>query len=219
MITILHGDNYIASRNNLNQVTKAIKLDAKTTSLEELSQALESQSLFQDDQPIIIENLLSLPRSKNKQALVDIVLRNVDKAIYLWDKKTISAAVKKQFKTAKIQEFKLTKSIFKFLDAIKPNNQKQILTFLHLSTDTDPIELVFYLLHRRISQLIVALDAPSDLKGAPWQIGKLTSQAKGFTLNQLIKLHQKLTDIDYSIKTGQAALPMASQLDLLFLNI
>ena len=102
---------------------------------------------------------------------------------------------------------------------MKQNNQKQILTFLHLSTDTDPIELVFYLLHRRISQLIVALDAPSDLKGAPWQIGKLTSQAKGFTLNQLIKLHQKLTDIDYSIKTGQAALPMASQLDLLFLNI
>ena len=219
MITIFHGDNYVASRNFLNQVKNATKLDAKSIKLEDLTQALEGNNLFGDQKPVIIENLLTLPRSKTKQILIDIVINSHDKDVYLWDKKAITAAIKKQFKAAKIQEFKLTKFIFKFLDSIRPNNQKQILSFLHQSTDTDPAELVFYLLHRRISQLIVALDSPSDLKGAPWQIGKLKSQTKGFTLNQLVKFHQKLIDLDFSIKTGRAVIPLASQLDLLFLNI
>jgi len=78
--------------------------------------------------------------------------------------------------------------------------------------------LVFYFLSRRISQLIQAKDR-HDLKGAPWQIGKLKSQAKAFSLKQLINFHQKLIDIDFKIKSGQTDISLASQLDLLLLTI
>lgn len=219
MITILHGDNYLASRVVLNQVKKALKLDAKSILEADLTQALASTAMFSTGEPVIIENLLTLPRSKNKQKLIDIVLQSPDKQIYLWDKKAITPAVKKLFKNATVKEFKLTKYLYQFLDSIKPDNQINILKALHQSIKTDAVELVFYLLHRRISQLIQALDDPRELKGAPWQLGTLKNQAKLFTLSQLKKFHQKLLTIDYEIKTGQSVVPLASRLDLLFLNI
>jgi hypothetical protein len=219
MITIIHGDNYIASRLVLNQVNQAIKLDARSISEADLTQALQSTAMFSTDEAIIIENLLTLPRSKNKQKLIDIVLKASDKQIYLWDKKAITPATKKMFKNATIKEFKLTKFVYKFLDSIKPDNQQHILKLLHQTLEKDAVELTFYFLHRRISQLIQALDDPRELKGAPWQIGSLKSQAKLFSLAQLKNFHQKLLTIDYEIKTGQSPLPLASRLDLLFLNI
>ena len=175
--------------------------------------------MFDNQKPIVIENLLSLPRSKDKQVLIDIVLNNNDKDVYLWDKKTITPAVKKQFSNAKIQEFKAPKLVFKLLDLLKPKNPSNFLVLLHQTLGTEPTELVFYFLHRRVSQLIVALDSPRELKGAPWQVGKLKSQAKQFNLKQLLRLHQDLVKIDFKIKSGKAVLPLASQLDLLFLNL
>jgi hypothetical protein len=219
MITIIHGDNYIASRLVLNQVNQAIKLDARSISEGNLTQALESNSMFSTDEPIIIENLLTLFRSKNKQNLINIVLESNDKIIYLWDKKTVTPATKKMFKNATIKEFKLTKFVYKFLDSIKPDNQQNILKLLHQTLEKDAVELIFYFLHRRTSQLIQAIDDPKELKGAPWQIGSLKNQAKLFSLAQLRNFHQKLLTIDYEIKTGQSLLPLASRLDLLFLNI
>jgi hypothetical protein len=219
MITILHGDNYIASRTELNKVKKASKLNGKTITEADLTQALESNAMFSSEETVIIENLLTLPRSKNKQKLIDIVLKASDKQIYLWDKKAITPAVKKLFKNATIKEYKLTKFLYQFLDSIRPNNQTNILKLLHHTMESDAVELTFYLLHRRISQLIQALDDPRKLRGAPWQLGSLKNQAKLFSLVQLKNFHQKLLTIDYEIKTGQSPLPLASRLDLLFLNI
>lgn len=221
MITILHGDNYISSRKSLNEIKNAKKLDAQRISLEDLTQTLESNSLFvqKDKQSVIIENLLTLPQSKNKKNLIEIVIRSQEKPIYLWEKKTITSAVKKLFPKAKIQEFKAPKLVFKFLDSLNHQNQKQTLFFLHQTIKTEPIELVFYFLHRRVSQLIQALDNPKTLKGSPWQLDKIKTQAKQFTLKELLALHQKLLNIDYQIKIGQSILPLTSQLDLLFLNI
>ena len=218
MITIYHGDNFIDSRETLHQVKNALKLNAKKISQEDLTQALESNSLFQDDQPIIIENLLTLPRSKQKDSLIAILLKNQEKNIFLWEKKAITPTVKKQFSQAKIQEFKLQANVFKFLDSIQPSHNKTSLVLFHQTLTKDPAELVFYFLSRRISQLIQTKDN-SGLKGAPWQISKLKSQAKNFSINQLKNLHQKLINIDYSIKSGQTDIPLPTHLDLLLLNI
>lgn len=219
MITILHGDNYTASRNILNEVKNATKLDAKKITEEALVQALDSKALFEEDRPIVIENLLTLPRSKQKQTLIDIVINAQDKQIFMWDKKSITPSIKKQFPKATIKEFKLTKTIFQFLDSLRPNNQSNILRLLHQTISTDPAELVFYFLHRRVSQLIQALSDPKELKGAPWQLGKVKSQANQFKLDQLLNLHKSLVNIDFQIKSGQSVTPLASQLDLLFLNL
>jgi len=220
MITIFHGDNYVQSRQALNQSLSQLstskvesnRLDAQNLTEEALTQALESNPMFQIPKIFVIENLLALPRSKNKEQLIKIVLNNQNKSIYLWEKKTITPAVKKQFAKAVIKEFKLPASLFIFLDNLT-------LTNFHQALINNPAELIFYLLHRRVSQLIQALDDPGSLKGAPWQIGKLKTQAKKYSLDRLLDFHRQLLTLDEQAKTSQSILSLAGCLDLLLLEL
>ncbi|MEA3355680.1 MAG: hypothetical protein U9Q63_04340 [Patescibacteria group bacterium] len=223
MITIFHGDNFVLSRQVFNQKIKAfqgekIRLTGKKLEENTLVQNLESKSLFKNPRLIIIENLLTLPRSKNKDSLINIILKNQSAEIILWEKKSITPTVKKKFTKAIIKEFKLPAGIFKVLDSLKPGSGQITLKLFHDCLKKDAPELVFYMFHRRVSQLIQATE-PETLKGAPWQISRLKAQTKRFKLKNLLKLHQGLINIDFSIKTGQAALPLKSQLDLLLINI
>jgi len=231
MITILHGDNFVASRNALKHQIDLFKSPSPAANLgvkrfegnkleaATLTQILESTSLFGQDQLLVISNLLSLPQSQSKDQLIKILLNNQNQPICLWEKKTLSARLKKQFLKATIKEFKTPKIVFKFLDSLKPNNSQTSLKLLHQSYQKDAPELIFYLLARRLSQLIQAKDSTDVLKGAPWQIGKLKAQAKNFTLNQLLNLHQKLLQLDWQIKTGQTDLSLPCQLDLLLARL
>jgi len=214
MITIFHGDNYVLSRQALNQSLTQTpeRFAAKGLTEETLTQALESNSMFKDDKIFVIENLLTSPRSQLKEKLIKIVLNNADSEIYLWEKKPLTPAVKKQFSQAAIKEFKLPASLFNFLDDLT-------LKKFHQALINNPAELIFYLLHRRISQLIQALDDSGSLKGAPWQISKLKIQAKKYNLNQLINFHQKLLLLDEQAKTSQNILSLAGCLDLLLLEL
>lgn len=214
MITIFHGDNYVLSRQALNQalLQNPERFEAKQLTEEILTQALESNPLFQTPKLFVLENLLTLPNSKTKEQLIKIVLSNQAQTIYLWEKKTLTPALKKQFSKAFIKEFKLPASLFNFLDRLNLKN-------FHLALIDNPAELIFYLLHRRTSQLIQALDDPGSLKGAPWQLGKLKTQAKNYRLDQLINFHQKLLFLDQQVKTGQTSLSLAGYLDLLLTEL
>ncbi len=214
MITIFHGDNYVLSRQALNQSLTQTpeRFDAKHLTEETLTQALESNSMFKDDKIFVIENLLTSPRSQLKEKLIKIILNNAGQNIFLWEKKALSPAVKKQFAKAAIKEFKLPASLFNFLDNLTLKN-------FHLALVNNPAELIFYLLHRRISQLIQALDDPTSLKGAPWQLGKLKNQAKKYSLDQLLNFHQKLLTLDEQVKTSQTVLSLTGCLDLLLLEL
>ena len=104
-----------------------------------------------------------------------------------------------------------------------------MLTSLKESIKKDSPEMVFYMLARRIRELVIALDlGKKGLKGAPWQIGKLIHQAKNFTqhqedagqgLKQLKSVYQQLLEIDIDIKTGRSFMPLDWHLDLLIANI
>jgi len=220
MITIFHGDNYVQSRQALNQSlaqlstskVESSRFDAQNLTEEALTQALESNPLFHTPKLFVINNLLTLPRSQTKENLIKIVLNNPDSSIFLWEKKVLTPTVKKQFAKAVIKEFKLPASLFNFLDNLT-------LTNFHLALINNPAELIFYLLHRRISQLIQVLDDPGSIKGAPWQIGKLKIQAKKYSLDQLLDFHHQLLTLDEQAKTSQSILSLAGCLDLLLLEL
>ncbi len=226
MKLILHGDNVIQSRLELTNLIKSskaeetIKLNGKNIKEADLRQALESQSLFKQEKLIIIENLLTRTRSKEKTQLLSIASQT-DQSIIFWEPKAATATNLKPFKDFQIKLFKTPAAIFKFLDSLKPNNAKASLHILHNQLKKEPIELIFYMLCRRISQLITASDknAPKLLKAAPWQKSRLISQAKTFNQNKLIDLHTQLLQIDEKIKTGQSHMALASQLDLLLLSL
>lgn len=214
MITIFHGDNFVLSRQALNQslTSSPERFAAKGLTEETLTQALESNSMFTGDKIFVIENLLTLPRSRQKDQLIKIILNNRNRTVFLWEKKTVSPAVKKQFEKSTIKEFKLPQVIFQFLTSLS-------LKDFHQSLNTNPPELIFYLLHRRLSQLIQARDDPGSLKGAPWQLSQLKTQSRQFTLQKLIGLHQQLLDIDQQVKTGESDFNLTIHLDLLLADL
>lgn len=191
MINIVHGDNLIASRQFvLSQVQDPLVFDAKTLTPEILTQALQSSGLFGPSRPVLINHLPSLEMLK-------IISAHADSQVYLWHHKSLSkTALKPLGSKVKITEFKLPPSIFAFLD--NPG-----LKTLHSAVKTNPIELIFYLFSRRVSQLIQIKDNPDSVKTSPWQKQKLLTQARAWTMGRLLLFHHQLLKLDFAQKTGQ----------------
>ena len=191
MINIVHGDNVTAGRQFvLSQVKDPLVFEAKTLTEEILTQSLESSGLFGPARPVLINHLPS-------KELLTIISSHAAADIYLWHNKTLSkTALKPLGPKIKITEFKLPQSIFAFLD--NPN-----LKSLHQAVESNPIELIFYLFSRRVSQLIQIKDNPDLVKTSPWQKQKLLSQARSWTIDQLLNWHHRLLKLDFAQKNGQ----------------
>ena len=230
MIFFLHGDNQVLSRVKLNELIEnaksekkeIIRLDGLKANLNQVLQTLESSSLFGQEKLVIIEDLFSRPKSKERETIIKYLKKkNIIPDLIFWEKKEISGTTTRWLpKEWQYQVFKTPTIIFKFLDSIKQNNQKQMLTFLKQSIKKDSSEMVFYMLARRIRELIIAIDLGKEgLKGAPWQIGKLVGQSKNFSLDQLKEIYAKLLNIDIDIKTGSSFMSLDWHLDLLMVDL
>lgn len=211
MLLIFHGDHTAASRQALNQAIKVeqgrevVKLDGTKISAPDLHQALESQSLFNQARLVVIDRLpvklLNVLASYQGNTL-----------IFIWHDKALTPTQLKKLPNFTPHLFKIPATVFKFLDHLTISTFHQALT-------TNTPEQIFYLLHRRISQLIQAKDTPTDLKLADWQKIRLINQGKLFSLDQLVLLHQQLLDIDLSHKTGLNVLPLDRTLELWLLGL
>jgi DNA polymerase III delta subunit len=218
MILIIHGDHQSASREHLyQQIQRAksknyeiIKLKGKTLALNQLITSAESGSMFKSDKLLVIENFFSRPKSKEKQNIIDYLkkTKNLPHLIF-WEPKSLPPT---SLRIPGVQNklFKLPVTIFKFLDNFHRHAE---------IPSNEPVELIFHLLHRRLAELIILKDDPSKLKKAPWQLNRLKSQANHFSLDQLIKLHAQLLEIDYLIKSGQSPHSLATHLDILLARI
>lgn len=206
MQIVLHGDNLVASRERLHQLIaqaktrkeEIVRLSGDKVTPTDVIQALESQSLFGTDRLVVLENPTQPPSTSGN--------------LVIWCSKELSKTALAKYKSFQAELFKTPKIIFQFLDSLS-------LKLLHQCLTTEAPELVFYLLSRRISDLIVAKDTPQLLKQAPWQKQRLIAQASRFSLDQLLGLHQSLLDIDISQKTGSAITDLPTSLDLLLAKL
>lgn len=226
MVTILHGENTVQSRDKLVQMidqakktdSKVTRLEAKKLTLANLEENLGSSDLFGSNKLIIVEGLHSLPRSKNKTALIKLVAAN-QLPVILWEKRSLTKTMLKQFPQTEVFEFKLSKTLFKWLDSINSLRQeKSAVSLFHQTLQTDDVGLCFAMLTRQIRLLIQAKDG-GVVRGAPFMISKLKKQAAGFDLDQLLELHSQLLDIDLKLKTSTGNLSLEQELDLLLLNM
>ncbi len=165
MITIFHGDNIVASRKAL---PKGIHYNAKDLTPEKLEQILTGDELFGQSEPIIIEGLINLPHTK--------------KEVYLWINKKLPVAQLKKFTGAKIQEFKLPQVLWKFLSTLK-------LTDLNETLTTQPVELVWYLLHRQAAK------------------------------KQNLKLLTKMFRAELGVKSGRSPLDLRAELEFILAGL
>lgn len=226
---LLHGDNLTAIRNRLGELKERAQgeifsLEGKNILPEVLSQVLQSDSLFNDKNRLII-----IERPEANKTFLDNFppfSGNIN-IVFVEDKKLSSTQLSKYQKAIaglQIEEFKQSPIVFKFLESIKPGGQKTFLALWQDYQSSEEPEVILMMLVRQFRLLLLASDSskhPGDdyKKLAPWQQDRLKTQAKTFSIEQLQTIYQTLLDIDYQNKTGQSLLSLSASLQIFLLGI
>ena len=104
------------------------------------------------------------------------------------------------------------------MESIEPGNAERALSLMHeVISGTEDI-VVFTMLARQISYLIIIKTATSP-KFSPWQMDKLRVQASKWSDKQLSNFLSELLKIDFAIKSGATKLSYTDHLDLLLTTL
>ena len=234
---LFHGDNSTLSFTAAEELVGRLKvatpdaellrLDGATLTQTFLIESLEAQSMFSEVRIIVVDNLLSRRPSKEKDTLIAYLVRALHASnlnLILWESKTVTAAVLKKLwaKEIRIQEFKLTKTLWKFLESLRPQNSHSIVSLFESTVRNEPAELVMYWIVRRISELFLAkssLPHALDSVKSDWQRENVKRQASLWTEDQLVTFHRKLLEIDELTKTGGTPIDLRTHLDILLASL
>lgn len=210
-IILLHGDDFLRVRNRLrvfNEEAKKRNWSVVRYNLQgkfSLPELLSGESLFAGERMIIIDNVAGIPLKdlrwvfKNSDNLSGTLIFSSDS--YLG--KTILELFPKK---SKIEEFRLPRTIFSFLNSVYPGNCPKALFLLHQLKNENP-EFIFALLARQIRDLYWAKINASTLPyGQDWRILRIKAQADKFKKSQLSKLIARLAEADVKAKSTTASI-------------
>ncbi len=230
MIIIAHGDDVASSRNyyvSERQKSKnPVILDGEKITLSDLMQSLEGGSLFNEERDIFIENFFSSKKVNLsfKEIAVYIDKRGFEANIYFWENSELSKTELAIFKKTEAKLFKIPQNLFGFLDNIRPGNTNSIKQFHELLNQTAE-ELIFFMIVRQFRLLLAVSDleaknAIDEIKRlAPWQTGKLKSQAKLFGPEKLITIYRRLYEVDSAYKSGKLPATLTQTIDFLLVDL
>ncbi len=229
MITLIHGDDLTASRNYyLNERQKSanpVVFEGSKLSLSDLMQSLEGGSLFNEEKEIFIENLFFAKKANpDFKKIIEYLENSKDAKIFFWENGEVSKSNINTFKNPVLKLFKVPQNLFTFLDSIKPSNQNSIKLFHNLLNEMEA-ELIFYMIIRQFRLLLAIsdLNSPQNIdevkRMAPWQTGKLKSQASVFGYSKLKESYKKLYEIDSGQKSGKLALSLPQAIDFFLLGL
>lgn len=226
-ILIFHGDNNVLSRTKLQEALLQEKqhgheiryLEGDKLTPKDLDSILSTTNLFYPE-VIVIENLLSRLRSKDKDACLALLKQYAgEKPLYLWDKKALTKlAIAKLGSNTKVVESKTPTVLFTLLESLEPGRAQNATKLLAEVVATTEDIVVFTMIARQVSYLIMMKSATNP-KFAPWQATKLKIQASKWSERQLQDFLTQLLKIDLSIKTGTSKLSYKDHLDILLLNL
>ncbi|MBI5619384.1 hypothetical protein HY950_00295 [Candidatus Gottesmanbacteria bacterium] len=229
MIILLHGDDRQSTRAALLALKKKFShldlrvLNGKTADENALVQAIESPSVFGGSTGIIIENLLTSLGKKPKTAehMGDILKRSAESAtIILWEEKEMSPSMIRHLGShVEVNLFKIPAVIFSFLDAIRPSNTIQLLSLYGKTLEHSPAELIFTLLARRLRTLVQLSGGLTPTGMAPWQLTRLTKQARFFTMEQIFTMEKQLLACEFAVKTGSSALTLSQHIERILVDL
>lgn len=227
MTIIIHGENITESRKKLVEIIEQLqetgvlveRLDAKKLDLPTLESKLQKTDLFGHSRAIIIEELHSLPRSKKLTQMVEMIV-NSKMQICLWEKRDLTTTMLKKFPNAQLFYYKLANSLFAWLDSLSPSEQNKVSQLKLFKTAQKEHEeyLCFIMLIRQVRLLLQATNNDA-IAGPSFMVKKLQSQAKQFTLGQLLKLHSQLHALDKKMKTSSNILSVTQEIEQLIINL
>lgn len=224
---IIHGENTVNSREkliNLLDLAKShkqevIRVEAKDLSESALEEILGASDLFGTKKTIVIEGLHSLPKSAKQKALIKMIASSDLHTIILWEKRSLTKTMLKPFAKAEVFEFKISKTLFAWLDTLgKQGNETKKLQLLHDALNSDGDYFCFIMLIRQV-RLLIQAKSGTKIAGAPFMITKLKTQADNFSQSELLNLYKEILKMDYAQKTSKSLLSLNQWLDLLSIKL
>lgn len=228
MLYVIHGDQSERAREKVTQLRQAAgsaevrEVDGKKLDETNLIQALESQSLFGERVFVIIERFLTYANKRTKAftaTLVRIQEAAKENDIILYEEKPLDTSLVTKLTGAQVFGFTTPVTMFQFLDSLRPGNAKASLTLLTQTLQSEPAEIIYFLLVRRVRELLQLSGGHMPLGMQSWQASRLTSQVRHFTMKQLVDMHEHLLNIDISIKNGSTPFPLAQLLEQFIIQI
>lgn len=223
MLTIIHGENVVASRNYLlGQIDQgkkggqeALFLDERSFTPEKLVAALE-KDLFGQQKLVVFESFSRLNPSQKKEG-IKIIKNHPEAPLFLWEGKALPASFLKAFPTAQVRLFKPSAIIFQFLDSISVGSNQRAIFLLNQVFKKEETGLILYYLSKRVNDLIFIKEKREEKVSARknWQKEKLKKQAENFSQKQLVSFLCQLVWLDYQQKSGQLPYPFEFGLELL----
>ena len=209
-IIVLHGDDNLESYKRLQTFIDVAQsrnwtIQRISDNSVNIAETLTTDSLFAEKRLIVIED----HRLLDKKTLLWIKKKKdvLDTTLIIYSHGNITKTFLKSLpRVDKVEEFKLPKLIWSYLESFYPENGKNSLLLLHEIIKTEPIEFVFSLLAKKVKDLYwVKVDAQSLLYPA-WRIGKLQRQATKWQKEILEDLIFEFSEADIKSKTSQADL-------------
>lgn len=232
MLTIICGEDIVASRDYLSQIKGEFKKkgdEVAHLSPQEVPDILKWQgdnlNLFSTKLIFVTEHLEALiirkrGKKSTKKAMVktleDIVLEiaaRKDIELIDWEEKAGREIKLKE--AAKVKEFKPSKSIFKLLEACIPGNLKAFVETLSTIAESQDETFIFIMLYRHIRTLLLAHEGVFANTVQSWQRHNLTSQAKLWSQNKLSDFYEGLYRIETSTKSSSNAYGIKKSLEIL----
>lgn len=218
-ILILHGEHTLKSYQRLQEIISKSKKNEwdieriSNNATLSLSEELSAGNLFQKKALYVLQDLdkvskgdLNWLKKKNKKLEGFLVI--------LIKRKALKTQLNSLPANYQIEEFQLTRYLWKLLDSIAFRNSKEAIKLLHIVLKAEPVEFVFFLIAKQVRDLYWVTIDDSSLPYPNWRVGKLKRQASKFTKEQLKNIIHELAKLDIKAKTSKANL--ADSLDFLF---
>jgi len=225
MLKIICGQNTeSAYQYFLEEKTRFKKLGYETIEID-LSQIEEIISWQKDNLSLFAQKKVFLTRNFNKKInkkseKTKKILKKIieDKELILidWEEDLEKRDLKIDNPKIEVKEFKLPTSIFNLLDNLYPQDFDSVIKSFILLTKKNSPTLVFYMINKRVRQLLM-IKFNQGIKDLPsWQLKKLTYQASFWPKEKLIKFYQSLFQLEKKIKTSTTPFDLKKSLELLF---
>lgn len=203
---LLHGDDIVKSHQRLQKFIETARSRGWEILYDQISL---TPSLFGQDRLTIIRDLRLVDNKTISKAVGTLII--------YYEGLAGKNFIKSLPKDLIIEEFKLPKLIWNFLEKMVPGKSEKIVYDLHKIIEKEPPEFIFYLIAKQFRDLYwVKKDAASSGFNN-WKIGKLKNQANKFSEDLLKKIINYLSNLDYEVKIGKSEL--VSSLDLFILKL
>lgn len=219
-IIVLHGEDTAKSYVRIKQFVEVAKTrNWEVTYFENSSQGIEENvskvSLFGSERFFVVKDVKIL--GKRDLEWIKKKSVNLPGTLIIYNEGILAKNILKSLPdNTKIEEFKLPKLIWTFLENIYPGNSDKVVKDFHRLIVREPPEFIFSLIAKQLRDLFWMASNPESTKFELWKISKLQSQGKRFNSNLLKLLIEKLAVIDFEAKTSKADL--VSSLDLMFVK-